>query len=852
MKKHNGLKPAGKPRSLPPEKLRWQCDATDLPFETTADLKPLEGIVGQERAGNALKLGVELYGPGYNVFVCGLTGTGRMTTVEHLLHTLKPQCQPAADRCYVHNFTQPDQPRLLTLPRGKGIPFQRDMDRAMDFLAARIPQLLEAEQSQRSRSRILERYGAQEKEMLSNFSDQLKKEEFALAELPTGTAVVALVEGQPVPVDKLSELVQAGKLEGARAGKMNDRQEQLQQQFVGIFRKTLQLQRAMNLELELLEKETASVMVDSAIVEMKEKHPGEDIARHLEDIRTSLLDNLDLFKGVKAEDEETETARRLLNVPADPFRRYRVNVALCHDDSVDCPVIVETTPNFVNVFGTIQRSYDLRGVAQADHLDLRGGSLLQADGGYLVMNALDVLLEPGVWKALKRTLVHGKLEIQSASEWFIPMGSSALKPEPIPINVKVILVGEHYLYDFMYASEEDFKKIFKVKADFDSAMKRTPESLEQYARLVRKVCEEDALAHFHRDAVAAVIEFGSRRAGRQDKLSTRFSEIADLAREADYWRRQENEKYVERKHVKKAVETRIQRHNLIESKLQEMIENETILIDVAGERVGQVNGLSVYDMGDYSFGKPTRITVSTSLGRQGIINIERDADLSGKIHTKGVGILTGFLREKFAQDKPLTLDASIGFEQSYSGIDGDSASSTEIYALLSSLSRLPIKQGIAVTGSVNQKGDIQAIGGINQKVEGFFDVCRAKGLTGEQGVLLPAENVTDLMLRPDVVEAVREKKFHLYPVATVNEGIEILTGVKAGTQNSDGGFEKNTVNRLVDERLRELAQSIERFIVEAQKPKPRKRKKKKAAAASRKKTPKKKSARKTKKKKPRR
>jgi ATP-dependent Lon protease len=444
-------------------------------------------------------------------------------------------------------------------------------------------------------------------------------------------------------------------------------------------------------------------------------------------------------------------------------------------------------------------------------MDIRAGSLLEADGGYLVLNALDALVEPGVWKVLKRTLVNGLLEIQGVAEWLSPIVATALKPEPIPVKVKIILIGERYLYDLLYAYEEDFKKIFKVKADFDSEMNRTQESIAQYAGLLRKLCLEDTLHPFHRDAVAAVVEFGARRAGRQDKLSTRFSDVADLAREADYWAREEKSDVVRRSHVERAIAERIGRHNLIESKLQEMIEKNVLLIDVTGERVGQVNGLSVYDLGNYAFGKPVRITASTAMGRQGIINIEREANLSGRLHDKGMAILSGYLRQKFAQAKPLSLAASVCFEQSYSGVDGDSASSTEVYALLSSLAGLPIRQEIAVTGSVNQKGDIQPIGGVNEKIEGFFDVCKAKGLTGAQGVILPIENVPDLMLRPDVAEAVQAGRFHLYPVATVDEGIEILTGVKAGERQPDGAFEAGTVAALVDKRLAELAEGLKEF-----------------------------------------
>lgn len=808
------VQPAGKSREVLPEQLRWRCDPAAFDFETTADLKPLEGIIGQERALKALQLGVELYGAGYNVFVCGLSGTGRATTVKQLLERIRPQCAPAPDRCYVHNFHRPDQPRLLTLPRGVAIPFRKDMDRAIDFLATRIPQLFEDDKFQAARGRILERYGEREKEMLGGFSDQLKKNNFALAEMGgAGTTVVPVLKGQPVPLEKLDEMVAGGQVDPVQARQISDRQEQLQRQFVVLYRKTLELQRAMNLELELLEREAASALVDSVIEDLKEKYPHDGVADHLEAVRGSILEDLSIFKS-KAEGEEAEAARLLLRGPgpSDPFWMYRVNAVLGHEDQEEaCPVILETSPTYVNLFGTIQRTYDMRGVARSDFTDIRGGSLLEADGGYLVINALDALTEPGVWRALKRALIHGQLEIQSAADWLSHLSGSALKPEPIPVNVKVILVGETYLYDLLYAYEDDFKKIFKVKADFDSQMNRTPEAVRQYAGLLRKLCEEDKLCPFDKAAVAAVVEYGVRRAGRQDKLSARFSEIADLAREACYWTRQDKSDVIRREHVERAIAERIERHNLIESKIQEMIEKGVLLIDTTGERIGQVNGLSVYDMGSYAFGKPVRITASTAMGRQGIINIEREANLSGRVHDKGVAILSGFLRERFAQSKPLSLAASVCFEQSYSGVDGDSASSTEIYALLSSLAELPIRQGIAVTGSVNQKGDIQPIGGVNYKIEGFYDVCRAQGLTGAQGVILPIENVPDLMLRSDVVEVIQAGKFHLYPVATVDEGIEILTGAKAGDRQPDGTFEDGTVNARVDARLRALAEGLKDY-----------------------------------------
>jgi ATP-dependent Lon protease len=443
-------------------------------------------------------------------------------------------------------------------------------------------------------------------------------------------------------------------------------------------------------------------------------------------------------------------------------------------------------------------------------MDLRGGSLLRADGGFIIMYALEVLTEPGVWRTLKRTLNHGKLEIQPLEAMF-PFMFAALKPEPIDINVKVILIGDRELYELLYEYEEDFKKIFKVRAEFDEEMPMSDEVIRQYGGRLRKLTEDEQLCPFDRTAVAAILEYGVRRAGRRSKVTARFNDMLDLAREACYAARQEGESPVTAEHVRRALDAKIERHNLFEQKISELIEEGVLLIDTTGQRVGAVNGLSVYEIGGYAFGKPVRITATVSLGKAGIINIEREANLSGRIHDKGMQILSGYLRGMFAQDKPLSLAAGICFEQSYSGIDGDSASSTEVYALLSALSGLPIRQEIAVTGSVNQHGEIQAIGGVNQKIEGFYDTCRLKGLTGKQGVLIPVENVEDLMLREDVIDTVAVGQFHIWPVARIEEGIEILTGVRVGTRGPDGKFEEATVFALVDARLRELAMTMKEF-----------------------------------------
>jgi lon-related putative ATP-dependent protease len=497
----------------------------------------------------------------------------------------------------------------------------------------------------------------------------------------------------------------------------------------------------------------------------------------------------------------------------DTFTEYQVNVLVDNSEVKGAPVIIETSPTYRNLFGTIERNWGMGGIGKADFTKIKGGSFLRANGGYLVLNALDVLIEPGVWVALKRTLRNRSIEMQSFDPFYL-FASSALKPEPIEARVKVVMVGDAYLYETLYAVDEDFKKVFKIKADFDTVMERKNETQAQYASFISKICHDEKLLNFDRSGVAAVIEYGVRLAGRQKKLSAEFHRITDILREANYWAKRDQSDKVGEKHVDQAIAEKIYRKKMIEDKIQEMIDDGIILIESDGAAVGQVNGLSVYSMGEYAFGKPSRITAKTSMGKAGIINIEREADLSGRTHNKGVLILAGYLRGKYAQDKPLTLTASLAFEQSYGGVDGDSASSTEVYAILSSLSGLPLRQDIAVTGSVSQNGEIQPIGGVNQKIEGFFDVCRNRELTGKQGVMIPHQNVGDLMLRKDVVEAVAAGRFHIYPVRNIDQGIEILTGVSAGEKSGDATYPAGSVNDLVDQKLRELAERMKEFEAE--------------------------------------
>jgi len=813
-------KPATQFFELLPEQLRWRCDPERIPYDTTAQAESIEGPPGQERALRALRMGVELAAPGYNVFVCGLSGTSRGGMIQRMIEELRPRTTPAPDRCYVNNFKNTDHPRLLTLPRGQASGFKKDMQSGIEFLRRRIPQVFEGEPFQRQKSRIVDRYTAREKELMDDFTRRIAREQFALGHMQVGAValpeIFPVIDGQMVPIEDIPKLVHEGKLDSGLAQGLERKYEQFRQEFTVVYRKTLTLSRELASELSYLEQEAASVLVDGFIEELKEKYAVPQVSEYLEEVRHSILDNLEPFKEREGEEEPAGGGPPIEGPPKppsserDPFRVYGVNVLLAHNQEDSSPVVFETTPTHPNLFGTIQRSYDSRGVWTSDFMDLRAGSVLRADGGFLIMYALDALAEPGVWRALKRTLNHAKLEIQPL-ELLFPFGASALKPEPIDLTVKVILIGDRSLYELLYAYEEEFKKIFKVRVEFDEEMEMNDDVIRQYSGLLHKLCEDEGLSPFDRTAVAGMIEYGVRLAGRRNKVTARFSDLADLAREACYVARQLGQSPVDAAHLRSALRARIERHNLMETKIREMIAEGTLLIDTQGSRPGQVNGLTILEIGGYSFGKPVRISASAAMGKAGLINIERESNLSGRLHDKGMQIIAGYVRSQFAQDKPLSLAASLCFEQSYSGVDGDSASVGEIYALLSVLAGLPLRQDIAVTGSVSQQGDIQPIGGVNEKIEGFFDVCRIAGLTGTQGVLIPVENIEDLMLRDDLIEAVAAGKFHIHPLARLEEGIEILTGVTAGRRDDRGRFEHGTVFARVDERLRQMAETLKQF-----------------------------------------
>ncbi len=791
---------------LSPDQLRWICPPELVPVKTSAEAGPCEEIIGQERALKAIQTGLDIKSLGYNIFITGMVGTGRTTTVTQLLGQLEKGEKTPDDILYVHNFKYPDEPVLIMLPAGRGKAFAEAMARLIDMLRTNIPDLLKSPYYTEKRDALVEAQQKKQRDILQGFEQEVAEQGFSVIQVQMGLFtrpdLIPVLEGQPIPFARIEALVKERKVPKETLDALRERYEKLSSKLEAVFERLKEIDEETRRMLRAWDEEAITPVIHGAIDDVRAKFDGPKVTAYLEEVEKSLVNSLDAFKSQKKGEEEKE--------PADGLTEYRVNLLVDNSDQKGAPVVMETNPNYVNLFGSIESTLTRIGVSLTDFTQIKAGSFLKANGGYLVINALDALVEPGVWPTLKRTLRNQVFEIQNYLQMYL-FSSARLKPEPIKADVKVVMIGDAYIYNLLYFQDEDFKKIFKIKAEFDSEMTRDEGSFLDYARFVQKICLEDGLLPLDQNGIAALIEYSTRIAGRQKKLSTRFHVIADVIRESSYWAGKAGRKTVGREDVEKAVDERFERVSLIEDRIQEMIEEGTILIDTQGVVVGQVNGLSVYDMGQFMFGKPARITARTGMGRGGVVNIEREADLSGPTHNKGVLILGGYLRGTYAVKRPMSLTASLAFEQSYGGVDGDSASSTEVYAILSSLSGLPLRQDLAVTGSLNQRGEIQPIGGVNEKVEGFFDVCRAKGLTGTQGVLIPHQNVQNLMLRADVVAAVKDGRFHIYPVRTIDEGIEILTGVESGAAGAGGEFPEGTVHFLVDQELQRLAKGLKEF-----------------------------------------
>lgn len=779
--------------------------------KSSNDIPPSNDIIGQDRAIGAIKVGLSVPSPGYNVFVTGMSGTGRSTTITQLLERLEQQEPHLSDICYVNNFRNVDNPRVLVFKAGDGKRFKKDMKYLIDSLRKVVPKIFMSEDYKDRHSRIVREFEKRQREMIQSFEDKLTAAGFVMVQiqLPTGVRneIQPLVDGEPASLEKIERLVKEGKFAAAQLDEFRRRWDSLRRDFDLTTVESKKLSVKLDDAIEKMNHSMVAPQVGDKINLLKKRYPDPKAVAYLEEVEEALSTNDERYtetQSRRGEDEAPAFRRR------EPFEEFAVNLLLDNSSTHRVPVVLERSPSYKNLFGSMERVVDRHGYWRTDFTRIFGGSLLKASGGFLVVNALDVLTEPGVWTHLKRALRNCEMEIAGYDPFYM-MAGSGIKPEPIPVDVKVVLIGEPWVYRALWQMDDEFKLIFKIKAEFDSVMPYTTANTKDYYRFMRRIIVDEQLLPFDASAMQAVAEYGRRLAGHREKLTVRFTLIADILRESEYQARERTAKIVSRADVEKAIIGRRTRVNLVEDKIQEMFDTEMLLVTTTGSTVGQLNGLSVYNVGEYSFGRPSRITVSTSLGKAGIINIEREADLSGPIHTKGVAVLSGYLRETFAQDKPLVMSASITFEQSYGGVDGDSASSAEVYGILSSLTGVPIKQGIAVTGSVNQKGEIQPIGGVNEKIEGFFDVCKSRGLNGKQGVMLPYQNVQDLLLRPDVIETVAKGRFHLWPVKKIEEGIEILTGVPGGVRRKDGTFPPGTIFAMADDKLREMALAIDRF-----------------------------------------
>lgn len=795
------------------EQLRWKCDPGLFKFRTTADIKEKTEIIGQEKALKAMETGLSIASPGFNVYVAGLSGTGKMTTVKFILEKLKVSNSTPNDKCFVHNFKMPDMPCIIELPAGHGKEFKKDMENLIDSLTLNIPKVFESENYQESREELVSQVREKEEEIFKPFQEILNRENLTLIQMKMGTltksGIAPVVDGKPVPVDEYVAMVNDGKIKDVDLEAFKKKYIEYEKQLQDKLKEAAVVEKEVKEKLEKLDRDFALFVVNGVIDSLQEKYAdNEAVKAYLERVKESILSEIERFKRGPVEYSPAP------GLPAirieDPFLEYQVNVIVDNSETTGVPIVIENMPSFHNLFGTIETSFSRTGEPETNHMRIKAGSILRADGGYLVFNAMDALTEPYVWKTLKRALINKVVEIPSTG-LFPFFTVSGMKPEPVKIDLKIVMVGDYYLYRMLYAYDEDFRKVFKIKSDFVPEMDNTPRHIRDYLNFMNGLCKRESLLHLDPTGAAAVIEFGVEQAGRQKKMTTRFSEIADVIRESSYLGRKKGADRISAAHVQQAIDDRIERVSQLEVIIKEYIDDGRIRIDTGGSKVGQINGLAVYHTGDHIFGKPVRITAETSMGRAGIVSIERESKLSGSTHDKGILIMSGYLRGTYAQDKPLTLSASICFEQSYGEVDGDSASTAELYVLISSLAGVPIKQNFAVTGSIDQKGNVQPIGGVNEKIEGFFNICKTRGLAGDESILIPQKNVGDLMLKTEVVEAVRRKKFHIYAVSTVDEGLELLTGMKCGKRMKTGKYPKGTLNRLVVDRLEILSKGLKEY-----------------------------------------
>jgi predicted ATP-dependent protease len=779
---------------VPVKQLRRACDPRQFKFKTTKDLEPLDGTVGQARAVSALEFGLSIEADGFNVFVSGVPGSGRSTELLAQVERIAKTQSPPRDWCYVFNFSDPARPRALSLPPERGHELSHHVEDLVAAVRADIPRAFESDEYAQRRDQVSREVQSQREKFFEALEKEARDRELAINPTPMGITTVPVIDGKPITKEQYDLLTDE------RKHQLQERTAELDSIIAQMTPQLRRLDRGAQQLLAELDKQVMVAIASPRLEELKRDFAGEPaVVEYIDALGADMIEHIDDFRG--QEEQQQPAFPGLPLAPRDGvFNRYQVNVIVTHRQDSHAPIVFEESPSYYHLFGRIDYRSSF-GSMVTDHTMIKPGALHRANGGFLIVEALDVLTQPLAWETLKRALRTRTVRLENMGEQYTVIPTTTLSPEPIALNVKVAMIGTGRIFQLLQNADEDFQKLFKTRADFAMDVPRTDEHVALYARFIARQVTDRGMRPFERNAVGQIVEQSSRMVANQDKLSLRMMDIVDLLVESDYWACEAGRPAVTAADVEKAVDQKIYRSSLVEDRIQEFITNGTIKVAVTGSRTGQVNGLSVYDLGDYSFGRPSRITARVSMGRGQVINLEREIQKSGPSHSKGFLILQGYLNGKFAHRQPLSFAASLTFEQVYDEVDGDSASSTELYALISAITDVPLRQGIAVTGSVNQLGEVQAIGGVNEKIEGFYAVCKAMGLDGEQGVMIPRDNLRNLMLKPEVVQAVKDGAFHIWAVSTIEEGIELLTGVPAGKLRKDDTYAEGTVFRKVTDAL---------------------------------------------------
>ena len=777
--------------------LKMTCNPNIFNFDTTADLESIQDGIGQDRGIKALEFGLQVDVKGYNLYIEGPSGVGKTLYTKNYLNKLAMKKKVPSDWCYIYNFDNPNEPIAVELPAGQGKEFKEAMEGFIKEIRKDIRKTFNNDDFEKEKALIKQEFEAKRSALLDKLNQDASKHNFQVKTAQNGIYMMPIVNGEIIDEEEFNKLDDEIKRE------YEEKSVLVQEQIMNAISQIKEIERASDKKISEWQSNVALLTVNVHINLLKSKYKrNKKINKFLNDVKTDVLKNIPTFL------EDPEKQQQMHPNPAmrkpDPCLNYRVNLFIDNSNRKGAPVIMDSNYSYNNIFGALEYE-NYYGSLKTDHTMLKPGLLQQANGGYIIFQAKDLLANGACYESLKKALRIKEVGIENHAEQRNSMVLISLKPEPIPLNLKVILIGNSNIYQTLLSMDSDFRKLFKIKVEFEETAEINDENLNKLAQIIHGFCEHQELPGLDKNAMARLVEYSSKLAGSHSKVSTRFDDLMQIVGEAATWAKLSKSKVVTEKYINKALAERIERVKKYDEKYLEMIKENTLLIDTSGYKVGQLNGLTVMSVGNYTFGKPAKITVNTYTGKSGIVNIEREVEISGPSHSKGVLILTGYLGEMFAQDMPLCLTASICFEQLYNGVDGDSASSTELYGLLSSLSGIPINQSIAVTGSVNQKGQIQPIGGVNEKIEGYFQVCKVRGLDGSHGVMIPVQNIDNLQLSSEIIEAVKEKKFHIYAVSTIEEGIEVLTGVPAGRKDKEGHFPAGTVNRLVYEKLKKYA-----------------------------------------------